>query len=73
MATRTLSYYLAQDVDEEVVEMEEDVVKEEEADRIWQECGANVIDMDDLHSGDKGDDDQPPQTRKRILREKRGG
>ncbi|GJZ44624.1 serine-threonine/tyrosine-protein kinase catalytic domain-containing protein [Tanacetum coccineum] len=40
-----------------------------EADRIWQKFGADVIDTNDLHSGDEGDDEQPPQTKKRILRE----
>ncbi|GJY50975.1 hypothetical protein Tco_0441822 [Tanacetum coccineum] len=48
----------AQVVDEVVVKMEEN-----------DEYGAIVIDMDDLHSGDEGDDKHHPETRKRILRE----
>ncbi|GKC89436.1 hypothetical protein Tco_1150085 [Tanacetum coccineum] len=40
-----------------------------DADRIYDEFGTVVIDMDDLHSGDEGDDKHPPETRKRILRE----
>nr|GEX45475.1 transposase, MuDR, MULE transposase domain protein [Tanacetum cinerariifolium]GEY13202.1 transposase, MuDR, MULE transposase domain protein [Tanacetum cinerariifolium] len=31
--------------------------------------GVDVVDMEELYSGDVGDDEQPPQIRKRILRE----
>ncbi|GKE94661.1 hypothetical protein Tco_1579516, partial [Tanacetum coccineum] len=40
-----------------------------DADKIWKEFGADVIDFDHFHSCDEGDDEQPSQTRKRILRE----
>ncbi|GJR34029.1 hypothetical protein Tco_1209713 [Tanacetum coccineum] len=40
-----------------------------EADRVWNDFGVDFIDVDDLHSGDEGDNEQPPQTRKRILPE----
>ncbi|GJR69953.1 hypothetical protein Tco_0016018 [Tanacetum coccineum] len=39
------------------------------ADRLWQEFGHDVIDMDELNNVDKGDDEHAPQPRKRILRE----
>ncbi|GJW05474.1 hypothetical protein Tco_1564330 [Tanacetum coccineum] len=69
----------AHDVDEEVVEGEENVVEEEEegfveddkdSDFDWDEFGPDVIDMDELNSGDEGDD-QAPQHRKRIVRNKK--
>ncbi|GJT27171.1 hypothetical protein Tco_0907446 [Tanacetum coccineum] len=65
----------AHDVDEEVVEGEENVVEEEEEGFVEElirrmEFGPDVIDMDELNSGDEGDD-QAPQHRKRIFRIKR--
>ncbi|GJZ21004.1 hypothetical protein Tco_0558043 [Tanacetum coccineum] len=62
----------AHDVDEEDVDMEENVDANLDqfrmtADMNWQDFGLDVVDMEELYSGDVGGDKQPPQIRKRIL------
>ncbi|GJV04456.1 hypothetical protein Tco_1338025 [Tanacetum coccineum] len=62
----------AHDVDKEDVDMEENVDANLDqfrmtADMNWQDFGLDVVDMEELYSGDVGGDKQPPQIRKRIL------
>ncbi|GJW76711.1 hypothetical protein Tco_0138393 [Tanacetum coccineum] len=57
-----------QDIDEEVVDANLEQSRMD-ADKIWKEFGADVIDFDHFHSCDEGDDKQPSQTKKRILME----